>query len=202
MSKGLKNILLLSSLPPILGITKDDGKHKPALLKFYDFSKGGTDIIDQRMGMYSVNTKSKRWMVSGFSYILDTIRVNSQTVFAMSKKNDPRKLESFTFAFELVRQLIIPHIITRKNSTVGLPIVIKQKMEFILGDEDIATSSIFPVPETSAGKRIRCNICLRNAYGKGYEEKRKQIPLVQKQCSKCEKFICKQHSVIVCTQCK
>ena len=74
-------------------------------------------------------------------------------------------------------------------------------MEFILGNEEI-TNSIPPVSETSAGRRARCNNCLRNAYGKGYGEKHKQIPLVQKQCSKCGKIICKQHSVIVCTQCK
>ena len=38
-----------------LGETKDDGKCKPALLKFYDFRKGGTDIIYQCMGIFSVN---------------------------------------------------------------------------------------------------------------------------------------------------
>ena len=40
-SKGVKNILVLSTIPnlPSLGITKDDGKQKPALLKVYDFTK-------------------------------------------------------------------------------------------------------------------------------------------------------------------
>ena len=44
-------------LPPLLGTTKDDGKHKTAILKFYNSSKGGTDIVDQRFGSYTVNTK-------------------------------------------------------------------------------------------------------------------------------------------------
>ena len=48
-SKGKKNMILLSSTPPILGITKDDGKSKLVIHKVYDFTKGGTDIIDQRM---------------------------------------------------------------------------------------------------------------------------------------------------------
>ena len=56
----MKNILLLSSIPARLGTTKDDGKCKPVLLKFYDFSKGFIDNTDQRMGMFPVNTKSKQ----------------------------------------------------------------------------------------------------------------------------------------------
>ena len=41
-SSGKRNILVLSTLNPILGLTKDDGKSKPAIIKFYDFTKGGT----------------------------------------------------------------------------------------------------------------------------------------------------------------
>ena len=61
-SKGKKNILLLCTIPHLatLGITKDDGKYKPAAFKVYDFSKGGTDIMDQRMGVYTTATKSRR----------------------------------------------------------------------------------------------------------------------------------------------
>ena len=32
----------------MLRVTKDDGKEKPALYKLYDFTKGGTDIVDQK----------------------------------------------------------------------------------------------------------------------------------------------------------
>ena len=47
--------MLLSTTPPILGITKDDGKSKLGIYKVYDFTKGGTDIIYQRMGFYTCN---------------------------------------------------------------------------------------------------------------------------------------------------
>jgi hypothetical protein len=46
-SKGKKNVLVLSTMAPLFGTTIDDGKDKPAILKFYDFSKGGTDIVEQ-----------------------------------------------------------------------------------------------------------------------------------------------------------
>ena len=41
---------MLSTAPPVLGITKDDGKSKLGIFKMYDFTEGGTDIINQRMG--------------------------------------------------------------------------------------------------------------------------------------------------------
>lgn len=36
-------ILMLSTVQPLLGVTKDDKKCKPAIYKLYDFNKGGTD---------------------------------------------------------------------------------------------------------------------------------------------------------------
>ena len=62
-SIGKKNVLLLSTLDPTLGVTKDDEKQKPALYKLYDFTKGGTDIVDQKMGTYTVNQnlESGQW---------------------------------------------------------------------------------------------------------------------------------------------
>ena len=40
-SFGKRNILMLSTLRPLLGTTKDDGKKKPELYKLYDFTKRG-----------------------------------------------------------------------------------------------------------------------------------------------------------------
>ena len=59
-SKGIKAVLMLSTMEPLLGVTKDDQKKKPALYKFYDFTKGETDIVDQKMGSYTVKPKCRR----------------------------------------------------------------------------------------------------------------------------------------------
>ena len=32
---------------PMDACTKDDDKFKPQIFKFYDFTKGGTDIVDK-----------------------------------------------------------------------------------------------------------------------------------------------------------
>ena len=73
-SKGKKNIFALSSIAdfPNLGVNKDDGKFKPALLKLYDMTKGGTDISDQRIESYTTNTKSRKWTTKVMMKILVT----------------------------------------------------------------------------------------------------------------------------------
>ena len=87
-SSGLKNVLIMSSLAEFPGVTKYDGHNKPAVYKFYDFTKGGTDIADQRMSYYTTNTKSRRWTLPMFSYVLDTARINAQTVFTRNMSRE------------------------------------------------------------------------------------------------------------------
>ena len=79
----------------LLGVTRDDGKGKPAIFKAYDFTKDGTDIVDQKMSSLSWKAKSARWKMVAFYYILDSARVNSTTLLALKNKQDPRKLNYF-----------------------------------------------------------------------------------------------------------
>ena len=65
-SIGRKNVLMLSTMIPIPRITKDDGKSKLALMKFYDFMKGGTDIVDQLNNYYSCRARTNFWDLVSF----------------------------------------------------------------------------------------------------------------------------------------
>lgn len=57
-SKGMKiNVFLLSTVQPLRGVTKDDGKKKLAVFKLYDFTKGGTDLAGPEDG--NINMKAK-----------------------------------------------------------------------------------------------------------------------------------------------
>ena len=76
-SSSWKNILLLSSKPPLLGLTKDDQKDKPGIFKFYDFTKGGTDIMDQRVDANTANSKTRKWTKKILFFMIDICRVNS-----------------------------------------------------------------------------------------------------------------------------
>ena len=48
-SKGKKNVLVLSTLRPLIGTTRDNGMRKPVIIKFYDFTKGGKDILGHKI---------------------------------------------------------------------------------------------------------------------------------------------------------
>ena len=98
-SMGKKNVLILSILELILGTTKDDNCHKLELYKPYDFKKGGTDIVDQRMGFHTVETKSRKWTLVMFAYMLDTARVSSSTIFALNQGKDPVEGKHFEYTY-------------------------------------------------------------------------------------------------------
>ena len=74
----------MSTVKPLTGITKDDQCYKPAVIKLYDFKKGGTDNVDQKIAAFSTKTKSPMWTRCSFSFVLDTARINASTLFAFA----------------------------------------------------------------------------------------------------------------------
>ena len=84
-------------MTPILGVTKDDGLKKPAIYKFYDFTKGGTDIVDQRSDKYTTSTKNRRWSIKTWEYMLDVTRVNSQTIHSLNHGLAPSEVKEGKF---------------------------------------------------------------------------------------------------------
>ena len=204
-SKGMKNVLVLSSMPPLLGTTTDDGHVKPAVLKFYDFSKGGTDIVDQRIGKYTTNTKSRRWSMAAFSYILDTARVNSQTIYSMNNNIHPRISNSFEYGWQLVQEFIGPHVIDRKqNLSKTLHKSVMNKIDYILSEMNYVDSAPIiqpsPISQYSETKK-RCYACVEAITPTEYKKKYDNLSKVKAQCHKCSKQICKLHTVFTCHQC-
>ena len=60
---GKRNqVVVLTTIYPVKGITLDDNAKKTALLKLYDYNKTGIDFKDQRVARrkYSSKTKSNR----------------------------------------------------------------------------------------------------------------------------------------------
>ena len=82
-SKGKKNVVILSTTRPMHSCTKDDNKSKPQIFKFYDFTKGGTDIVDQMNDYFTTRAKSLRWVMIVLYYMLDTARVNAKTIWCI-----------------------------------------------------------------------------------------------------------------------
>ena len=169
-------------MPPLLEATKDDNKSKPVIYKLYDFSKDGTDIVGQKMGLYSCKSKSKCWTMNAFSYVWDTCRVNASTIYAMSNHLQPQNIKSVDFGFEQAMSLIRPHI--EQPRLIGMNFPVVRKIEIVLGEKisskHVKTSSGF-FPRQSE-KRRRCDACFSKIKGKGAKEKKNKI---SKQLSQC-----------------
>ena len=162
---------MLSTAPPILGITKDDGKSKLGIYKVYDLQKVGTDIIDQRMGFYTCKPKARKWTITVFSYVIDMARVNS---LALQKKYDPCKQDSFKYCYTLLYQLVKPFIQSRNLN--GLTTLVRQKIELVIGKRqwEVEGEAIgSPISEDKG----RCHVCISNLDGVGHKLKLKSIKI-------------------------
>ena len=193
-STGKRNVLLLSTIQPILGTVKDETKSKPAI---YYFTKGGTDIVDQRFSFYSCKAKSRRWTMAGFAYLLNTCRVNSSAVVALNEGKDPLKQDSFEYGFSLVMQLTRPFIETRSH--LGLPRVIVEKIKIVLQEPkdsfDSSELSAFPTQSTKARRCVECT-------AKTTDGVRNKVGKVLSQCQRCGKAVCQKHSFRFCEGCQ
>ena len=132
----------------------DDDKNKAAPCKLYDFKKGGTNIVDQRMGFYMV-----------FSYIVDLARVNSSTLFALSGNKDPLKQSSFEFGMDIVCSLVGLFIQQRNQSHLAPSI--KRKIAVVLDMMQLPNPTTAPPNRVDVGnfpskseKRSRCYMCI------------------------------------------
>ena len=197
-SSEKRNVLLLSTMYPILGTAKDNLQLKPAIYKLYDYAKRGTDIIDQQMNFYSSQAKSHRWTMTAFAYGLDTCRVNASTVIALNQSIEPRNTNSFNFGIILVLQLVRPFIALR--SKWGLSKSIQNKILITLSEPreesyDSSQLCAFPVQST---KQRRCEVCAAEATGRERDNTRR----VFSQCQRCGKAVCKRHYFRFCGACQ
>ena len=111
-SKGKKNVMVLSTMLPLQGVTIDGGKKKPAKIKFYDFMKGRTNIVDQINDFHTCRTQTYRWDLVLF-YILDTIKTNSKTVWCLKNNKNISSCKLFQIGWDLANSLVKPFIENR-----------------------------------------------------------------------------------------
>jgi len=195
-SKGKKNVLVLSTMRPLMGITRDDGKLKPAVIKFYDFTKGGTDIVDQKISKYSCKSVTNKWTMVHFYFLLDTIRCNALTLYAIKHNKSLSQVNSFSNGWELVTSLVKPFIAARP--TIGLNLNTRSKMSIILGR---ALEQNVPVADEHSRfgeTKQRCDICLYDISGDGQKNKKECIEKLKSRCQKCGNPVCDQHSKLIC----
>ena len=169
------------------------------MIKLYNFTKGGTDTVDQLNHYHTCRSRKFKWDVVALFYMLDTIRVNSKTIWCIKQGPDVQKFKSFDFAWELAMQLLKPFI--RSWNISGLLRMTLERMERVLGEKiQVAPQTNgkrkqYPYPHTD--ERRRCKQC-----EKGSSKQEKSNLLKTKQ--NCKSFgivVCRQHSIHLCDSC-
>ena len=180
---------MLSTPEPMSGTKKNDNCYKLALYKLYDFTKGGTDIVDQRMGFHTTKTKSKKWTLGMFAYVVDTARVNSLTIFTLNQGKDPIKEKSFKCTHQLVVKLVKPTIEMRNQ--VFLASKIKQKIALVL-DRPLLQPELHQMMDLLLVLLEKGVICIRwQLLEKATLES--SIPCVKTLCQSCGNVTCQEH---------
>ena len=196
---GKKNIISLTTMHDKVKVTNDQ-RSKPQVLVMYDHTKGGVDVVDLISCHHSTRMKSKRWPLTGFAFMLDTIRTNSKTILEDNKKS----FSNFEFTYQLGKALVLPQIHRRYDNPNGLQIPILQKIRRVLGLPENHKPS--PDPETPASKSGRCHKCIEAIVGnETYKQDRDKLNnKLKSKCRICSGFVCKKHQYkteVICENC-
>ena len=197
-SKGKKNVVILSTTRPMHSCTKDDNKSKPQIFKFYDFTKGGTDIVDQMNDYFTTRAKSLRWVMIVLYYMLDTARVNAKTIWCMKNGIDHHKPESYNFDWDLAKTLKMPHVICRDVSRLGVMVQLKRNLF-------PGTAFVVPEPKPKIEKRFECTAkrkkCVIHQANCRTKQEKDNCRRSTEQCQSCGDSICREHSLRLCVKC-
>ena len=189
--KGMKNIVVLTTMHDTVSVTKDQ-RRKPNVIVFYDYTKGGVDVVDLIAKM-STRIKNKRWIINSLAFVLDTARTNAKTIFMENTKSN---ISNFEFTWNLGKALVLPQLQRRIERPVGLQTPLQQKIRKVTGHTS-------PAPEPAADATCgRCYVCLREIQGPGYKKAKCSISNQTKtKCRGCKKVVCRKHSTFTCNDC-
>eukprot|EP00112_Aurelia_sp_Birch-Aquarium-sp1_P024843 Seg801.4 transcript_id=Seg801.4/GoldUCD/mRNA.D3Y31 product="hypothetical protein" protein_id=Seg801.4/GoldUCD/D3Y31 len=177
----------------IASISKDSRK-KPNTIVFYDKTKGGVDIVDYRIGKFTVKVKSARWTLNNFAFILDTSIVNASTIFKDLFPN--QTLSTRDFIWSLGKALILPQL-HRRRAAPGIGSKVRQNIA-----KFVPLAAQNDPADQAKSSRQRCASCIKSIVGDpNYKEKRERLPKNTRKCQLCSSAVCKKHTLVVCDIC-
>lgn len=200
--KKNKAVTLISTLHHTKTIS-DDEKKKPEIIKHYNHTKGGVDVMDKMAGAFSVKRKTLRWPVSFFYNMIDLAGLAAYIIYKANNpifgnKTDSRR----TFLKSLGRELAMPAILTRsKTPTVYRNFSTKVAIECMLGKQ-VEMPVVMSVPadkqivRDSSGRLPVLGVCYKCLLVKNRRKTRKD-------CNECRRPICVEHTktISLCPTC-
>ena len=195
-SSKKKNVIVLSSYAIIPGTLKvgNDSSRRPQVISLYNFTKGGTDIFDQRIRKKSTLFKTNRWPMAAFCFLLDSILINSTTVCCLNSGLEPRKTNYEVKAWELIHALVKPFIQSRSTTFVQshiklkIALYLKQKVRVIDNEENEQQDQLLPIQADTAK---RCNQCIDKAKLQGRHPG--NVTKTKNRCQQCGHPVCLNH---------
>ena len=100
-SKRNLKVLLLSTKHTYIKL-KDNNKHTPQTITYYNDTKFGVDVVDQMARKYTTKAASFRWTLQVFFNILDLAAINAWILY---KECTGSKLSRKDFLFQLAKEL-------------------------------------------------------------------------------------------------
>ncbi|KAH9637284.1 hypothetical protein HF086_006928 [Spodoptera exigua] len=150
---------------------------KPEIIIFYNATKGGVDVVDQKKEDYSVARITSRWPMRLFFSILNITGINAQIIY---KANTKTLIERRTFLKEVALELVKPHISRRIC------------VENISSDLKFLMKRFVPAPRPISEPRPSgfCSICPRRKNRRS-----------KKACTLCKQLLCTEHITYMCLMC-
>ena len=195
-ASGLKNVIALTTMHNDVRVTKDSNL-KPDVLKFYDHTKGGVDVVDLISSHSSTRMKSAKWTINVLAFVLLTIGTNAYTIM---RQNCPdKKISTFEFSWLLRKSLIVSHVHRRFQNRHGLPADLVQKMMNVLGIKNIPGN--IQHRQDAEAVEGHCGVCVHATKTSGnYKKAIHQLNhRLKVKCMKCKTFLCKNHQNSVAT---
>ena len=166
-------------------------------------------------GKYCSKPKTRRWSIAFFSYVLDTTRVNAQTICALNTGKNARDIDSFEFGKNFAMELVKPHIRNRDISRMNQTILVKmlaftqdnRYLRAILRmHEPPSPSDKPPHHGQSSSNQKRCDECIRSiemnmVTGKIRNKAIGNLTKLSSICEQCGNVRCKKHLLKICNSC-
>ncbi|KAJ4442885.1 hypothetical protein ANN_04478 [Periplaneta americana] len=180
-----KVVLVASTMHYDDELDPDTREEKIPEITFYSATKGGIDVVDELCGTYSVSRKSRRWPLTVFFGLLNITAINSLVIYKTNNATSQGPIIRRSFLKELALGLVknhLAHRLTLKN----LPLEIRSTIRRMNGVEELTQ----PTQKRMKMSSSRCEVCPR-----------KKDRKTTTSCHRCNKMICKEHSVPFCEEC-
>lgn len=191
-----KSVVLLSSMHHEKSILEDHHAKIPEIIDFYNTTKVGVDVLDQKCAQFSVGRRTRRWPMAIWFALMDIAGVNARILYQSVAPDYCKERRLFLVA---LGRSLIHNQLARRSQMTNIPRELKILVKRVAGNGN-------EIPQTcgrqqleneadqqpQAPKRQRCHLCPR-AGDKKHPTK----------CSQCGKGVCKVHSKqeIVCESC-